>query len=139
MAAENPEDTETFTDLEYEETDAESLASLETDDGENHPPEKILGQWVHNSSGTVWFLVKWLDCPLIRSSWEKKDYIESDFPRLLDAWKIEQQRQAEGKSKSLDIDSFNQAVLEYENAERQRRSLRRLRRITQRVLSIVTA
>ncbi len=52
MATENLENTEIFTDLEYEETDAESLASLETDDGENHPAEKILGQWIHIPSGT---------------------------------------------------------------------------------------
>ena len=133
MATENLDDEETFSDLEYEETDAESLASLETDDGEHHPPEKIVAQW------TVWFLVKWQDCPLLRSSWERTDFIASDFPSLLDAWEIEKQRQKEGKSKPLDLDGFNRAVLELEKAERQRRSLRRLKRITQRVLSIVTA
>ncbi|KAH7354789.1 hypothetical protein BKA65DRAFT_394505 [Rhexocercosporidium sp. MPI-PUGE-AT-0058] len=118
------------------EEDNESLASLETDDGQDHPPEKVLAQFT-SKTGFIWYLVKWQDCPILRSSWEGKELFD-DCPWVLDSWQIELQSQAEGKSKALDIHAFNQAVLDVEIAERQRRTLRRLKRKVNRVLSIVT-
>ena len=123
-------------DVDLEE-DTESLASLETDDGEDHPPEKILAETV-SKNGFVWYLVKWKDCPFLRSSWEGRELFEN-FPWMLDAWLVEKQSQLELKSKPLDIGAFNRAVLDVEVAESQRRTLRRLKRKVNRVLSIVTA
>jgi hypothetical protein len=114
----------------------ESLASLETDDGEDHPPEKILAEVETKHGRTIWYLVKWTDCPILRSSWEGKELFK-DCPWVWDAWLIEKQKQAEGKSKPLDIAAFNKAVLDLEVAESQRRTLRRLRRKVNRVLSIL--
>lgn len=118
------------------EDDNESLASLETDDGQDHPPEKILAQ-LESKNGFVWYLVKWQDCPVLRSSWEGRGTFK-DYQEILDNWQTELQRQAEGESQPLDIKAFNQAVLDLERAERQRRILRRLKRKVTRVLSIVT-
>ncbi|KUJ11127.1 uncharacterized protein LY89DRAFT_758900 [Mollisia scopiformis] len=118
------------------EDDTESLASLETDDGQDHPPEKVLAQTT-SKNGFTWFLVKWRDCPVLRSSWEG----ESLFircPEIYESWKVERKRQAEGKSQPLEIEAFNKAVKKLETAERQRRLLRRLKRKVNRVLSIVT-
>ena len=115
--------------------DDESLASLETDDGVEHDPEKVLAE-LTAKNGNIWFLVKWQDCPVLRSSWEGKESLDS-CPWIWDAWLIEKQRQAEGKSKPLDIGAFNKAVLDLEVAESQRRTLRRLKRKINRVLSIV--
>lgn len=117
--------------------DNESLASLETDDGQDHPPEKILAQYSKPGQGIVWFLVKWQDCPLLRSSWEDRGLF-TGYPWILEAWQVELQQQAEGKSNPFDIHAFDRAVLEVEKAERQRRKLRRLKRRINRVLSIVT-
>lgn len=118
------------------EDDNESLASLETDDGQDHPPEKILAQ-LTSKNGFVWYLVKWQDCPVLRSSWEGVSLFTT-CPEILDNWQIERKSQAEGKSKALDIAAFNNAVSELETAERQRRILRRLKRKVNRVISIVT-
>ena len=122
-------------DSDSDYNDADSVASIETDDGVDHPPEKILAQFV-SKNGFVWFLVKWQDCPLLRSSWEGSAIFESR-PKLLEEWLVEKQKQQEGKSKPLDIAAFNKAVLDVEVAEKQRRTLRRLKRRVNRVLSLV--
>ncbi|CAG8959981.1 hypothetical protein HYFRA_00012698 [Hymenoscyphus fraxineus] len=94
-------------DIYEDQTDDESLASLETDDGQDHPPEKILAQSI-GKNGFIWYLVKWQDCPVIRSSWEGIDLFSS-CPGILDAWKVEQKRQADGLSKPLDLAAFQRA------------------------------
>jgi hypothetical protein len=119
------------------EDDTESLASLETDDGQDHPPEKILAEIV-SRNGFIWYLVKWEGAPFLRSSWEGREIFE-DSPWILDAWLVEKQKQLDRKSEPLDIGAFNRAVLDVEVAESQRRTLRRLKRKVTRILSIVTA
>jgi hypothetical protein len=137
MAATDPPDQVyyLYNDSDSDSDDADSLASIETEDGADHPPEKILAQ-LDSKNGFVWYLVKWQDCPLLRSSWEVSAIFESR-PKLLDDWLVEKRKQEEGKSKPLDIAAFNKAVLDVEVAERQRRILRRLKRRVNRVLSIV--
>jgi hypothetical protein len=137
MADNNPQQfVEYLEDDIYEEpSDEESLASLETDDGQDHPPERILAQ-LKGKTGPNWYLVKWKDCPVIRSSWESADLFES-CPWILDAWLIERQRQAEGLTQPLDLVAFDKAVFDAEVAHTRRRILRRLRRRFNRVLSIV--
>ena len=116
--------------------DAESLASLE-DDEEYHPPEAIIAEFT-GSNGHVWFLVKWQDCPLVRSSWECGAILE-DHPLILTNWLAEKQNQTEGKSKPFDLSAFNKIVLEVETAERQRRILRRLKRRVKGVLAAISS
>jgi hypothetical protein len=127
-------DDQSDTDLD---DDEESIASLETDDGEYHLPERILAQ-IPSKNGFNWYLVKWENCPILRSSWEGLELF-SNYPWLLEEWLVELQRQTEGKSKPLDIAAFEKAVLDVELAERRRRILRRLKRKINRVLSIVAA
>jgi hypothetical protein len=115
--------------------DRESLASIETDDGQDHPPEKILAE-ITSRNGFTWYLVKWKDCPVIRSSWEGRETFDNS-QWLLEDWAREKEKQEKGESTPLDIAAFNKKVLEVELAERQRRVLRRLRRSFNRVLSIV--
>jgi hypothetical protein len=115
--------------------DDESLASLETDDGQDHFPERILAQ-VKGKNGFVWYLVKWQDCPVIRSSWEGVHQFDS-CPRILDTWFKEHLLQETGKSTPLDLVAFDKAVREEEAARSRRRVLRRVRRKLKRVLSIV--
>lgn len=138
--ATNPAQTVQYWDIDDSDADVEddneSLASLETDDGQDHPPQKILAQ-LTSKNGFVWYLIKWRDCPVLRSSWEGEAFFTS-CPEIFDEWQTERKRQAEGKSKPLDIGAFNKAVLDLETAERQRRILRRLKRKVNRVLSIVT-
>jgi hypothetical protein len=122
-------------------TDGESVASLETDDGQDHKPEKILAQQDlkfnrPNDAFCTWYLVKWEDCPVIRSSWETGDLF-SKYPHLLQDWTLEKELQAKGKTKALDIKAFELAVLELEVAERKRRILRRFRKRLTRMISIV--
>jgi hypothetical protein len=117
--------------------DRESLASIETDDGEDHPPEKILAE-ITSKNGFTWYLVQWKDCPVIRSSWEGRETFDA-AQWLLEDWAKEKEKQERGESTPLDVASFNKKVLEVELAERQRRVLRRLRRRVNRVLSIVSA
>jgi len=117
-----------------EEDDEESLASAEEDDDDiEYPIEKIIAEFT-GKNGHVWFLVKWHNCPLVRSSWECVTVFD-DIPWVLDEWKLEKQRQREGKSKPLDIAAFNKAVLEVEVAERLRRTLRRLKKQATGVLT----
>lgn len=123
-------------DIYADQSDDESLASLETDDGQDHPPEKVLAQ-ITGKNGFHWYLVKWQDCPVIRSSWEGGELFRN-HPDILEAWKAERKRQVEGLSKPLDLAAFDQTVVDAEVAHSQRRVLRRLRRKFNRVLSIVT-
>jgi len=116
--------------------DIESDSSIETDDGQYHLPEKIIAE-LKSKTGFVWYLVKWQDCPILRSSWEGSAVLESQ-PHIWENWKLEKQKQAQGSSKPLDIAAFNKAVLEVEKAEAQRHILRRLKRRVNRVLSIVS-
>lgn len=116
--------------------DRESLASIETDDGQDHAPEKILAE-ITSRNGFTWYLVQWKDCPVIRSSWEGRETFDNS-QWLLEDWVKEKEKQKKGESTPLDVAAFNKKVLEVELAERQRRVLRRLRRSVNRVLSIVS-
>lgn len=123
-------------DAEGDSDDAESLASNETDDGQEHAPEKILAELKSDRGACNWYLVKWQDCPVIRSSWEL--YIPSDrHTQILAEWKVEKQKQESGESTPLDLLSFTRSVIRLELAEKQRRTLRRLKRRAERILSIL--
>jgi hypothetical protein len=121
--------------FEVDDDDTDSLASAESENVE-YPVERILAEFV-GKNGHVWFLVKWLHCPLVRSSWEC-GAIFFEIPWVLDEWKVEKQRQAEGKSQPFDIAAFNKAVLDVEVAERQQRRLRSFRKQAQNILKAVT-
>ncbi|QSZ33975.1 hypothetical protein DSL72_005555 [Monilinia vaccinii-corymbosi] len=93
---------------EEEDSDSEeSLASLESDFEEETPPEKILTEIVGKNS-RIWYLVKWKDCPLLRSSWEGEACFES-YPWILEQWSVDKQSQKEGKSQPFDVQGFDQA------------------------------
>jgi hypothetical protein len=117
-------------------SDAESLASLQTDDGVDHPPHKILAEISHRNR--TWYLVQWKDCPVIRSSWEGPELFDTR-KEILEEWGKEKERQKKGESQPLDIAAFNRRLAEVELAENQRRTLRRLKKRVNRVLSIVSA
>lgn len=120
---------------ELEDSDsAESLASLESD-SEERPPEKILTEIV-GKNNRIWYLVKWKDCPLLRSSWEGEACFEN-YPWILNQWLVIKQAQKEGKIQPFDLQAFDQACKDLELAERQRRILRRFRRKAKRLLSTV--
>ncbi len=121
-------------DIFEDDDDADSIASLESE-GVDYPIERILAE-VTGKNGHVWYLVKWRHCPLVRSSWECV-VIFTDTPWIYEEWQKEKRRQAEGKSKPLNIDAFNQAVVDVETAERQRRRLRRLRKQAENVLAAI--
>lgn len=115
--------------------DAESIASNETDDGQFHFPEKILSENT-GKDGTVWYLVKWKDCSILRSSWE--GYISPElYPQIFADWEAEKQKQLRGESKPVDLAALDRAAEATEEAERRRRTLRRLKRHVRRILSIV--
>ena len=130
-----PQDPDYADDSDFD--DHESLASIGTDDGEDHPPDKILAELTSNN-GFTWYLVQWKDCPVIRSSWEGKETFQT-WKSILEDWQQEKEKQERGESTPLDVAAFNKKVLEVELAERQRRVLRRLRRSVNRVLSIVSS
>lgn len=140
MTTNNPADQPVHIDALNLESDgedsnsAESLASLESD-SEEQPPEKILTEIV-GKNNHIWYLVKWKDCPLLRSSWEGKDCLEN-YPGILDQWLLDKQNQKEGKVQPFDLQAFDKACKDLDLAERQRRILRRFRRKVKRILSIV--
>lgn len=115
--------------------DEESDASNETDDGFLHAPEKILGEDYWNAEAK-YYLVKWKDCAIVRSSWEEYNSLLK-YPQLLADWKVEKEKQLRGESVPFDFRSFNRLRFELEEAGRRKRTLRRLKRHIQRVLSIV--
>ncbi|KAH8593693.1 hypothetical protein B0O99DRAFT_515213 [Bisporella sp. PMI_857] len=127
---------------EFSDSDSDSIDSNQTDDGQTHLPEKILAEVVRPTTFDVpqiWYLIKWEDCALLRSSWEGIDFAEN-FPDIILAdWEAEKKRQLEGKSKPLDLEAFHQALKDLESAERARRRIRRLRSKVSRVLSIAAA
>ena len=150
----NQQDTSvsTFQDLNYlgndfdfdSDSDQDSVASLETDDGQDHKPEKILAQQdlklnrPKDDTVSSWYLVQWEDCPILRSSWESGDLFTT-YPNLLDDWNLEKQKQAEGKAEALDIKAFELAVQDLEIAERSRRVLRRFKRKLARMISTINS
>lgn len=111
---------------------AESLASLETDDGEDHPPEKIIADET-DQTGQVWYLVKWKDCNILRSSWEGSNFC-TNHPKVFKKWLVEKERILRGDIKALDLKQFKERVSELENQERQRRRLRRFKRRMQSLI-----
>ena len=118
--------------------DMDSIASLESDDGEFHPVECILTEI--RDRHRIWYLVKWENCPLVRSSWEKSTSDTfTDRPDLINTWKALKKRQDEGKSKPFDLRTFERAYREVEKLERQRRILRRLKRHVKGHIAVVTA
>lgn len=131
--------------FEDEECDAESLASElnGTDDffndGGLHPvPERILAE--NHSRGRTWYLVKWVNCPVVRSSWEIR-YLgfDCDYRILLKAWGVEKILQAQGKKTPFDVDAFNKANDEIDNLEKGRRNLRRWKRQLKGIRAAITA
>ncbi|KAI9746096.1 MAG: hypothetical protein M1818_000777 [Claussenomyces sp. TS43310] len=121
--------------FEDDDDDSSSDASLESD--VEHPIERILAEFTGRNSH-VWYLVKWQNCPLVRSSWECA-VIFNDVPWIFKEWELERQRQAEGKSKPLDIPAFNKTVLEVELAERYKRRFRHMLKHAQTVLERISA
>lgn len=118
--------------------DDDDSSSDESDESETeHLVECILAEFA-GKNGHIWYLVKWQDCPIIRSSWEC-GVIFKDFPWIFKEWEIERQKQAEGKSQPLDIIAFNKAVLKVEIAERNRRRLKQMQRHAQSILERITA
>lgn len=136
MAANNAVQIPDFDYFEVDD-DSDSQNSTESEDVDvGYPVERIIAEFV-GKNGHVWFLVKWQNCPLVRSSWEC-GAIFFNIPWVLDEWKVEKQKQAEGKSQPLDIAAFNKAVLDVEVAERQRRRLRSFRKQAQSILNAIT-
>ncbi|KAB8303596.1 hypothetical protein EYC80_004995 [Monilinia laxa] len=139
----NPEEQLVLFDnlnLESEAEDSsseESLASLEIDfeDREEASPEKILTEIVAKNNHS-WYLVKWKDCPLLRSSWEGEACFEK-HPWILEQWLVDKQNQKEGKAQPFDVQGFDQACRDLEQAERQRINLKRFRRKVKQILSVV--
>lgn len=124
-----------FGDFDDDEGDAESIASLESDHID-YPVERVIAEYTADN-GHKWFLCKWENSPLVRSSWECSAIFEGNT-KLLSDWKLEKKNQEEGKSKPFDIVEFNRTLDEIEAAERQRRTVRRLRRQVKGVLTAVT-
>lgn len=121
----------------HEPDDSDSVASNDTDDGQTHLPEKILARQDlnhNNQDRRSWYLVKWKDCPILRSSWETGDLFK-EHPKLLQDWDVEQQRRATGESR-FDLEAFDKAVADLENAHTRRRQLRRLKKDVTRLLEL---
>ena len=117
--------------------DSESLASLETDDGQDHPPETILAERLHQR-GFVWYLVKWKDCSVLRSSWERVHSF-ADCKWLLLEWEVRKEQEESGVKPKFDLDKFRKGIRDLERKERSRRLLRRLKRRIVRVKAIIEA
>ncbi len=117
--------------------DSDSQDSAEESEDVDYPVERIIAEFTCRN-GHLWYLVKWKNCPLVRSSWECKALFK-EIPWVLDEWKVEKQKQLEGKSDPLDLVAFNRACLELEVAQRQRRRLRSFRKQAQTILEAVTA
>ncbi|TQS35202.1 hypothetical protein Golomagni_04384 [Golovinomyces magnicellulatus] len=101
------------------EEDLESLASLDTDDGNDHPPEKIIADRI-DQAGYFTYLVKWKDCSILRSSWEGLGFCSS-YPELYNKWRLEKERINRGEAKAFDLQDFNRRAFEVEIKERLRR------------------
>lgn len=117
----------------------DSDASNETDDGQQHPTEKIIAEGHTCSGRPPLYLVKWKNCPLLRSSWQSEDYLNLYYPEVLADWRLEKKRQERGLSKPLDLQAFDDALKALDKAQRQRRILRRLKKKFTRVLEIVAS
>ncbi|RKF77051.1 Nucleotide exchange factor SIL1 [Golovinomyces cichoracearum] len=102
------------------EEDTESLASLDTDDGNEHPPEKIIADEI-DKAGNFIYLVKWKDCSILRSSWEDFEFCCS-YPEIYNEWRLEKERINRGEAKALDLEDFNKRAFELELKERLRRN-----------------
>lgn len=120
----------------YEPDDSDSVASNATDDGQTHLPEKILARQdiKHNNQDRSWYLVKWENCPILRSSWETGDLFQ-EYPKLLQDWDVEQQRRVAGEG-VFDLEAFNKAVADLETAYTRRRQLRRLKKDVRGLLQL---
>lgn len=120
--------------------DAESIASLASSNTERSV-EGILAEANHKSKNDDpdchrFYLVKWTDSPVLRSSWEHASFLV-DYQDVLQEWQAEKKRQQEGKSVPFDCEAFNKSIEEQEFRDRARRRLRRFKRHIQRILSIV--
>jgi len=61
----------------------------------------------------------------------------SRAPEIIETWEEDKKRQVEGKSKTLNLEAFLEAVEDLENAQRERRKLRRLKYKINSVLSAI--
>jgi len=136
-------DTDVLWDSSYEDDDcdAESLASLQTEDNITYDrPEAILAEaHLHDR---VWYLIKWENCPFIRSSWEIKGSLgldEETHKGVFEAWEREKVLQLSGQKPPFDAEAFVRAVDKSEKLDKARRNLRRWKRQLKGVLSAVTA
>jgi len=132
-----------YTDSEDDaDADAESIASLASSNTER-TIEGILAEANHESKNEDpdchrFYLVKWTDSPVLRSSWEHASFLV-DYQDVLQEWQAEKKRQQEGKSVPFDYEAFNKSIEEQEFRDRARRRLRRFKRHIQRIVSIVDA
>jgi hypothetical protein len=115
--------------FDYSSSDPDSTTeSSSSEDGEYpHSPERILAEHIDIKNKT-WFLVKWKDCPVIRSSWERPSlFLRIKRVAIINEWLLEKQRQSQGLSTPFDLTTFDSLVLKAEALERGRRRLRRLK------------
>jgi hypothetical protein len=120
---------------EYDD-DVESVRSEPTESDTEPSIERIIAEF-KATNGHVWYLVKWVDCPVYQSSWECALFFSS-VPWVWDEWLREKQRQQEGKSEPFDIAAFNKLVLNIELCERQKIRLQHLKSQAQNLLGFIT-
>lgn len=117
---------------DYEDDDTDSIISLEE---QEYPIEKIIAEITCKNKHT-WYLVKWHNSPLHRSSWE----CDTSIPQwVLDEWSNEKQRQAEGKSKPVDLKAFENHVKQVEEAQKSIRRLKHFKKQAEKLVSNITA
>lgn len=132
-------DTEDWTFAHFDDdSDTESVASAAAAiDDEPEIVECILAQgWSSDISDDI-YLTKWKGCPITNSSWETLGSLLSYHvaPRILSAWQEENRLQREGRHKPFDVVKWVEHCVAIETAERRKRTLRRLRRELQAVVT----
>lgn len=102
-----------------------SLLNSELNAVEYDIPEKILAERPATADGPP-LLVKWKNVPAVRATWEHCWVLTSNT-EINAAWEREKQKQEAGLSRPFDLKAFVTHLNAIDQAEKQRRNLRRLK------------
>jgi hypothetical protein len=108
--------------------DLESTEASEADEGKDYVVECILAE-DKDVEGKMFYLLKWEDYPLLRSTWEPAENIKDQS--TFDEWESQKERIEKGLAKPFDVVRFREELDEEEEAKvlRQKRRERKRKRL----------
>src|SRR5271167_489944 len=114
-----------LTDSDYDSISVTSTQESDADEDATYVVDRILAE-EEDDEGTKLYLIRWEGYPLLKSTWEPAENIQTQ--KTFDAWDAEKARVRSGLSKPFDVTKFDDQLRELQRAKEDRHKRRRAKR-----------